>query len=61
MNADYGDIGGPPLHPDCRCYLRPRTSKRNLDTLVRNAYPNPTAQFEARPLSILAVPQTSAL
>src|SRR5579883_1501501 len=23
MTADYGDIGGPPLHPDCRCYLRP--------------------------------------
>lgn len=23
MIADYGDIGAPPLHPDCRCYLRP--------------------------------------
>jgi HK97 family phage portal protein len=23
MTADYGDIGGPPLHPDCRCYMRP--------------------------------------
>jgi len=23
MDADYGDIGGPPLHPDCRCYMRP--------------------------------------
>jgi uncharacterized protein with gpF-like domain len=21
--ADYGDIEAPPLHPDCRCYLRP--------------------------------------
>jgi HK97 family phage portal protein len=21
--ADYGDIGAPPLHPDCRCYIRP--------------------------------------
>jgi Phage Mu protein F like protein len=23
MSADYGDIGAPPLHPDCRCYVRP--------------------------------------
>jgi HK97 family phage portal protein len=23
MTADYGDIGAPPLHPDCRCYIRP--------------------------------------
>lgn len=23
MTADYGDVDGPPLHPDCRCYLRP--------------------------------------
>jgi HK97 family phage portal protein len=23
MSADYGDIGGPPLHPLCRCYIRP--------------------------------------
>jgi HK97 family phage portal protein len=23
MTADYGDIGNPPLHPDCRCYIRP--------------------------------------
>jgi HK97 family phage portal protein len=23
MTADYGDIGGPPLHPSCRCYIRP--------------------------------------
>jgi hypothetical protein len=21
--ANYGDIGEPPLHPDCRCYIRP--------------------------------------
>jgi HK97 family phage portal protein len=25
MTADYGDIGAPPLHPDCRCYIRPET------------------------------------
>jgi hypothetical protein len=23
MKANYGDIDAPPLHPDCRCYLRP--------------------------------------
>ena len=23
MTADYSDIGGPPLHPNCRCYIRP--------------------------------------
>jgi hypothetical protein len=23
MKASYGDIDTPPLHPDCRCYLRP--------------------------------------
>ena len=23
MKADYGDVGAPPLHPDCRCYVRP--------------------------------------
>jgi hypothetical protein len=23
MTADYGDIEAPPLHPDCRCYIRP--------------------------------------
>jgi len=23
MTANYGDIGAPPLHPDCRCYVRP--------------------------------------
>ena len=23
LTADYGDIGAPPLHPDCRCYIRP--------------------------------------
>lgn len=23
MTASYGDIGNPPLHPDCRCYIRP--------------------------------------
>lgn len=25
MTADYGDIGAPPLHPDCRCYCRPES------------------------------------
>jgi HK97 family phage portal protein len=23
MTADYGDVEAPPLHPDCRCYIRP--------------------------------------
>jgi hypothetical protein len=23
LTADYGDIGGPPAHPACACYLRP--------------------------------------
>jgi hypothetical protein len=23
MRANYGDVGAPPLHPDCRCYVRP--------------------------------------
>ena len=23
VSADYGDVGGPPLHPMCRCYIRP--------------------------------------
>jgi HK97 family phage portal protein len=23
MTANYGDIEAPPLHPDCRCYVRP--------------------------------------
>jgi len=23
MTADYGDIEAPPLHPDCRCFIRP--------------------------------------
>ena len=23
MTANYGDVGAPPLHPDCRCYIRP--------------------------------------
>lgn len=23
MTADYGAVGGPPLHPNCRCYARP--------------------------------------
>jgi hypothetical protein len=23
MKASYGDIDPPPMHPDCRCYLRP--------------------------------------
>jgi HK97 family phage portal protein len=23
MTANYGDIEAPPLHPDCRCYIRP--------------------------------------
>jgi len=23
MTATYGDIDAPPLHPDCRCYIRP--------------------------------------
>ena len=23
FKADYGDVEAPPLHPDCRCYLRP--------------------------------------
>lgn len=23
MTADYSDVGGPPLHPNCRCDLRP--------------------------------------
>jgi HK97 family phage portal protein len=23
MSADYGDVSAPPLHPDCRCYIRP--------------------------------------
>jgi HK97 family phage portal protein len=25
MTAEYGDIEAPPLHPDCRCYIRPAT------------------------------------
>jgi hypothetical protein len=25
MTADYGDVSAPPLHPDCRCYIRPRS------------------------------------
>jgi HK97 family phage portal protein len=25
MTANYGDIEAPPLHPDCRCYVRPET------------------------------------
>lgn len=23
MTLNYGDVGNPPLHPDCRCYIRP--------------------------------------
>jgi len=23
MDIDYSDVGNPPLHPDCRCYIRP--------------------------------------
>jgi HK97 family phage portal protein len=23
MSFDYGDVGGPPLHPNCMCFLRP--------------------------------------
>ena len=23
MTADYGDVDAPPLHPNCRCYIRP--------------------------------------
>lgn len=23
MEIDYADVGSPPLHPDCRCYIRP--------------------------------------
>jgi len=23
MNADYGDVGAPPLHPNCSCFARP--------------------------------------
>jgi HK97 family phage portal protein len=29
MTADYGDIGEPPLHPDCRCYIRPENVSIN--------------------------------
>ena len=25
MTVDYSDIGGPPLHPNCGCYMRPET------------------------------------
>lgn len=25
MTASYGDVEAPPLHPDCRCYIRPET------------------------------------
>jgi HK97 family phage portal protein len=25
MIANYGDIGAPPIHPDCRCYIRPES------------------------------------
>jgi len=25
MDLDYSDVGAPPLHPDCRCYVRPET------------------------------------
>src|SRR3954462_12584622 len=27
MKASYGDIDTPPMHPDCRCYLRPEDIK----------------------------------
>jgi hypothetical protein len=23
MSLDYGDVGAPPLHPNCMCFLRP--------------------------------------
>lgn len=23
MDVNYGDVGAPPLHPDCRCYVQP--------------------------------------
>jgi hypothetical protein len=23
MKMDYGDVGAPPLHPNCMCFLRP--------------------------------------
>jgi hypothetical protein len=23
MSLDYGDVGGPPLHPNCMCFIRP--------------------------------------
>ena len=29
VTADYGDVGGPPLHPNCRCYLRPEVIDTN--------------------------------
>lgn len=28
MDADYSDIGGPPLHPNCRCGIKPILSKK---------------------------------
>ena len=27
--ADYGEVGGPPLHPNCRCYIRPEIIDTN--------------------------------
>lgn len=32
LNLDYSDVGGPPLHPNCRCHLRPV-----VDTSIRSA------------------------
>ena len=29
MTADYGDIEAPPVHPDCRCYIRPEVISIN--------------------------------
>jgi hypothetical protein len=23
MTVDYGDVGAPPLHPNCSCFARP--------------------------------------
>lgn len=33
MEVDYTDVGYPPLHPDCRCYVRP--SEVSLDNYDR--------------------------